>query len=62
MVRHTQTIRPQIIDELLEFLWSFYGIGTSCVKRGGAKNFGAGIRSYPEKKDVLHTGAFYGKM
>ena len=32
MVRHTQTIRPQIIDELLEFLDHFMGLALHVLK------------------------------
>ena len=28
MVKHTQTIRPQIADKLFECVWPFCGIGT----------------------------------
>ena len=28
MVKHIQTIRPQIADELFECVWTFCGIGT----------------------------------
>ena len=28
MVKHTQTIRRQIKDELFEYVWPFFGIGT----------------------------------
>ena len=27
MVKHTQTIRQQIADELFEYVWTFCGIG-----------------------------------
>ena len=27
MVKHTQTIRRQIADELFECVWQYYGIG-----------------------------------
>ena len=32
MVKHTQTIRWQIADELFECVWSFCGIGAKRVK------------------------------
>ena len=28
MVKHNQTIRREIADELFEYVWLFYGIGT----------------------------------
>ena len=31
MVKHTQTIRRQTVDELFEFVWPFCGIGASRV-------------------------------
>ena len=32
MAKHTQTIRPQIADELLECVWPLYEIGAKRVK------------------------------
>ena len=32
MIKHTQTIRRQIADELFECVWPFCGIGSSRVK------------------------------
>ena len=31
MVKHTQTIRRQIADDLFECVWPFYGIGAKRV-------------------------------
>ena len=33
MVKHTQTIRRQIVDELFECVWPFCRIGASRVKQ-----------------------------
>ena len=31
MVKHTQTIRRQIADELFECVWPFFGIGAEKI-------------------------------
>ena len=33
MVKHTQTVRRQIADELFECIWPFYGIGAYELKK-----------------------------
>ena len=33
MVKHTETIRRQIVDELFECVWPFRGVGTWRVKK-----------------------------
>ena len=38
MVKHTQTIRRQIGDELFECVWPFYGIGALRVKNRPYEN------------------------
>ena len=43
MVKHTQTIRPQIADELFECVWRFCGVGALRVKIFGCFNLSSFI-------------------
>ena len=46
MIKHTQTIRRQIADELFECVWSFCGIGAWRVNEYSVDKSG-GIVTFP---------------
>ena len=47
MVKHTQTIRRQIADELFEYVWSFCEIGAK-------KDYGLALYSIPSLTLLVH--------